>query len=125
MESKTAISLELSMYLRYLHQEQKIPIRDLVERYKDVSRATIYRHAKKTVLPIKKTKSTHGPGRKKLLSARDSRAVLRSVKKLRETQGRFSSKRVQKESCMDHVSNRTVRRLLNERGFHYLQARKS
>ena len=58
------------------------------------------------------------------MSGRESRVVFRTVKKLRETEGRFSSKRIQSDCCLDHVSYGTVRRLLNEGGYHFLQARK-
>ena len=64
------------------------------------------------------------PGRPRKTTIRDERSVSRSIAKLRTVVGSFTSKRIQEESHMTHISSRSFRRLLNKLGFHYLQSRK-
>ena len=65
-------------------------------------------------------------GRKRKLSNRQERTLLRNVQKLRESEGGFSSKRLMQVSGLNgiNISVRTVRRFLNRNGYHFLQARK-
>ena len=46
------------------------------------------------------------------------------VKNLREKEGSFTSKRIQLDSGVKHVTSRTVRNHLNQEGYWYLQSRK-
>lgn len=64
-------------------------------------------------------------GRPRKLNERDERRITTGLKKLRIQEGTFSSKRL-KEVCGigRSVSDRTVRRILNRHGYHFLQARK-
>ena len=125
MVFKEAISPQLSAYLHFLHQEQNISIFELCHRYKNVSRATIYRHAKRTVRNHKRIDNRKtNMGRPKKLSPRDQRHVLRSLIALREVDKNFSSKRIRVEGDVNNSSDRTVRRYLNHEGYYYLQSRK-
>ena len=55
----------------------------------------------------------------------DRRAILRAIPKLRKSCGSFTSPRVGLEAGVEFkVSNRTVRRILNEAGYHYFQSHK-
>ena len=63
-------------------------------------------------------------GRPKKLSIQDERSIIRTIPKLREELGKVTSKRVQFESCVYHVNNRTIRNVLKREGYHYLRARK-
>ena len=49
---------------------------------------------------------------------------MRSVSSLRMKVGSFTSKRIQLESGVSHVSNRTICNHLSKKGYHYLQSRK-
>ena len=90
MAFKEAISPKLSAYLHFLHQEQNNSIFELCHRYKNVSRATIYRHAKRTVCNHKRIDNRKtNMGRAKKLSPRDQRHVLRSLIALREVEKTF------------------------------------
>ena len=55
---------------------------------------------------------------------RDKRLIKRSILNLRATVGSFTSTRVQLEVGLQRVSNRTVRRYMNELGYHYCRSRK-
>ena len=63
-------------------------------------------------------------GSPKKLSIQDERSIIRTIPKLREELGNFPSKRIQLESDVTHVSNRTIRIILNKEGYHYLRSGK-
>ena len=90
------------------------------------SQATIYRHVKKPIITelVDNNRASNLGGRPKKINSRDSRKLVRSLHALRRLDGSFTSKRVQLTSGITHVSNRTIRRHLNQRGYHYLQSRK-
>ena len=56
-------------------------------------------------------------GRPSKLSPQDKRSIVRSITSLRQKEGSFTSKRVQVESGVSHVSGRTIRNCLNEDGY--------
>ena len=90
------------------------------------SSATIYRHTKKGLgaeVIINKRKSY--PGRPPKLTDRDIRKILRAIPQLREREGSFSSKRVAIHAGLENkVSNRSIRRVLNNNGYGYRVTRK-
>ena len=49
MVYKTKIPLDVSIYLRYLHQDRNIRIKELVKEYKQYSKTSIYQHTKKSL----------------------------------------------------------------------------
>ena len=57
-------------------------------------------------------------------SLRDKRIIKRTILNLRATVGSFTSKSVQLEADLQHVSNGTVRRYKNELGYHYCPSKK-
>ena len=63
-------------------------------------------------------------GRPKIFSMQNRRAILRVIPKLRKSCGSFTSPRVGLEAGVEiKVSNRTVRRVLNEAGYYHFQSR--
>lgn len=122
------ISESLSTYLKYLHKESNVGIRELGRRYPSFSLATIQRHATAdinfTTRSITKEGSKPKRGRKKVIDARGERNLVRTLKYNRDKGIPFTSRRLQMESGLLHASNRTVRRTLNKNGFKYLQARR-
>ena len=117
--------LEVSVRLRYLHQDQRIKVSEPVKRYAKYSKFDIYIHAK---LPDEARKidcRTFNKGRPKLLTIRDERKKIRTLLLLRETLCSFSIKKLKVESGVDvNISDNTVRRVLNRYGYKYLQSRK-
>ena len=63
-------------------------------------------------------------GRKKKLTPEQEALILRSIAELRDLDGSFSSRRLMERTGIRHVTDRTVRRLLNKNGYFFLQARK-
>ena len=116
------VSHELSIYLRYLQQDQNLSNRTLTRRYPQFSLPTIWRHTtKKIEVHLKQTK---GKGeRKHKLSLRDERPMIRSLYYARKQDGNFTSKRIKLYSGVSSVHDRTVRRVLNKYGYHFRQAR--
>ena len=120
-----SVPSKLSIYWRYLHAEKSLPIKEIIARYPAFSAATIYRHCQREVSTTAKSDGRkRNVGRPKLLTERDGRNIVRSIRQLREVSGRFSSRRVKMEAGITDVSDRTVRRHLNKRGYFYLQSRK-
>jgi len=115
-----------SLEIAIQHQEFGVSLAKLCEKYKNYSRATVYRHSKIPVgqsLPVDKRK--YNRGRPTKLSKQDERAILRAVPKLRQTEGSFTTPRIAVEAGVSKsVSNRTVRRVLNKNGYHYCRSRK-
>lgn len=69
-------------------------------------------------------KQHNNTGRPKKLPVRDEYTVFRTITRLREQRNQYSSKRIQEEANLSHVSTRTVRHCLHKHGYHYRQARK-
>ena len=119
------VKLEHSMQMRCLYQISNVRGRKLLELFPQYSKAIIYRHVKKSInleSPFDKRKLNKG--RPPKLSTKDKRKVLRTIKYLREEVGSFTSKRVQIESGVTHVCNKSIRNILNKAGYFYLKSRK-
>ena len=107
-----------------LHQYSGVSITELTNIFKSYSRRTIQRHAKKAI-GEKAKKKTSSKGRPRKVTDQDRRAILRCMKALRRTDGaNFTSGRIKVAAGVEHLSNRTVRRVLNQAGYRYLQARR-
>lgn len=63
-------------------------------------------------------------GRKKKLTPEQEALILRSILELRDEEGSFSSRRLMERTGIRHVTDRTVRCLLNRNAYFFLQARK-
>ena len=64
-------------------------------------------------------------GRKKKITPEQEALILRSITELRDLEGSFSSRRLmERTGLIRHVTDRTVRRLLNRNGYFFLQGRK-
>ena len=122
------LSPEMSIYFQYLHQEGGQSINSILMNYGvrcGVSRATVHRHATRLLPTVNVLKAKSNAGRKKCLSSRDLRLVMRTFHRLRSTNANFTSKKIQLEcGFANRCSNRTVRRAINEHDYFYLQPRK-
>ena len=63
-------------------------------------------------------------GRKRKVNPEQEELILGSITELRDKEGSFSSRRLMERTEIRHVTDRTVRRLLNRNGYFFLQARK-
>ena len=123
-----ALSAEERAYIAYLVHDKNVSVNDISSKT-GVSAATIYR-LKETKIGGRKhctrTPVKHPGGRLKKLTTRDERHLLRFIPVLWEEEGNFCAKRLMQRAGLSKkkVSDRTVRRCLNENGYYYLQARK-
>ena len=110
--------------MRFLRSNAKIPYRELIAKYK-ISRSTLYRIDKEDSTAQKHV-VIRRRGRPRKLSTRDERQIIRHMKGLRHREGQLTSKRLMEDTGIDkaNVSDRTVRRILNRNGYHYLQPRR-
>ena len=114
------VSHELSIYLRYLYQDQNVSIRSLSRRYPQFSLPTIWRHAtKKTEVHPKQKKKGKG-GRKPKLSKRDERSIIRALHYARKQDGNFTSNFI----LVFPGYMTELYAVLNKYGYHYRQARR-
>lgn len=118
---------EVSLLLRYLHQELGETLKRLTELYPQYTKTTIHRHMKKPMAEVSGRDKTGGNGgRPSKGDERDKRKLVSALMKLRETEGNFSATDIQREAGIpeDQMSNRTVRRYLNKMGYRVTQCRR-
>ena len=119
VKSNNKMPLEVSIHLRYLHQDKGVKISQLLKDkkwHKKHSKSSIYRHAKMAIGEIKEDGRHFNEGRPCLLTARD---------KLCTEVGCFNVRRLRVEAGIDpEISDVTVRHCLNSESYKYLQARK-
>ena len=80
----TQVPLKISVHLRYLNQDKDVRGKELLKMYSKLSKATIYRHAKKPLGDKTVDKRKHIHGRTRKISPRDKRLILRKIHMLRE-----------------------------------------
>ena len=119
------IPVEVSVHLRFLHQEMGLRGRELTRGHPEYSRASIYPHAKKRIGAEHTDKRHTNPGRPRKLTERDRRSLLQNISKLRQTTVSFTVKRLSHATgTASKVSHQTVRRLLHRQGYRYFHSRK-
>ena len=85
MRKKTKkIPLDVSIHLRMLYNEHGLRGQQLLDRYPEYTKASIYSHAKKPICEMTVDERKHNPGRPRKLSERDERAIIRQVAMFRE-----------------------------------------
>ena len=124
-KKRQRVSIEHSCQIRGAYQLCGVRGKDLLRMFPQYSKVTVYNHAEKPINgKAVADKRKNNPGRRSKLSQQDIRKINRTIRTLRKSEGSFTSQRVQEESGILHVSNRTIRRTLNTAGYHYLQSRK-
>lgn len=122
---KRKVNVEHSAEIRALYKYGGVRGKELLKMYPQYSKSCIYEHINRSVGPqgfVDKRKANKG---QKKLSLREERSVIRTLHKLRKTDGTFTSPRIHFQSGIGNkVSNRTVRRILNKNGFNYRQTRR-
>ena len=114
----------VAMRLAYQISEQGG--KDLLKNFPQYNKSTIYKHCK---LPIVSEadcvdRRRNNMGRPKELSDRDCRLAVCNISEFRTIERSFTSRRLQVVSRLDHVSNRTFRRVINDAGYDYCRSRK-
>ena len=126
MKSKKQVSIETSIYMRFLYQEKGVPGSEFLKAFPNYSKATIYRHAK---LPFDTTqpfdKCRLNKERPRTLTDRDERSLVRQLRIYRERMGSFGASTLRTAADISpDVSLSTIRRALRRHGYLYLQSHK-
>ena len=116
------VPFEVFVHTRYLHQDMGMTTRDIIKKYPQYSKSSTYRHANKS-LGVVKGQKNKGCRPSKMI-VRDQWVIKFYVYRLRESDRTFTSKRLQVESGITSISNRTFRYYLNKSGFRYLETQK-
>lgn len=131
MEMTQKMTTEESCMLRTLHQIQNIKICTIIKDkrkypgFSKYSQATLYRHAKMPLDGSRQLDFRHrNKGRPKLYTQRALHNIKRQITVLRDTIGTFTSKQLQEEAGVMHISNSTFRRVLRQMGYGYRRTRK-
>ena len=116
------VPFEVFVNTRYLHQDMGMTTRDIIKKYPQYSKSSTYRHANKSLGVVKEQKNKGCRPSKMIV--RDQWVIKFYVYRLRESDRTFTSKRLQLESGITSISNRTFRYYLNKSGFRYLETQK-
>ena len=117
--------LEISFHLWYLHQDKGVKICELGKQFKDYSKFNIYLQAKKPMHTVQSDRLSENKGWPRLLTERYKRNLIQGIHMLRRSIQSFSIQRLNLEAGIDkQISDYTVRRLLNRKGYNYRQSRK-
>ena len=111
---KSKISIQLSYVIRFAYQTGGFRGKALLSLFPQCSRSLIYEHINRPLNEQQQVadKRKYNKGVTKITS-QNERNIVRTVKRLRESDGTFTSRRVQLESGIGRkVCNRTVRRVL-------------
>ena len=112
------IPIDVSIYVRYLHQDKGEDLKDLILRYSEYSKTSFHRHSKLPIGVNQKDGRYQNKGRKRLLSDRGNRKIIQCSHELRDTVGNFTSTDIQKNNSLKEpqVSSRTIRKSLRRLG---------
>ena len=124
MSIRKKIPLVVSLRMRLLHQEKKNPIYVIRKRYPGYSTSSVYRHCKKDISNKETDKIKINQRRRKSLTVRDERRLIRKLYKLREREGSFIAPRLQLETGLPNCSIKIISRTLKRNGFSYIQTRR-
>lgn len=124
MSVKNRVTIEDSLYMRMLYQENGVPVKELCQRFPTYSRATIFRHVKRPLeRPFDRRKLNEGRPRK--LTLRDERNIVRHVNRLRKVIGPFTVRKIAREAGISkNISVSTVTRVLKRHGYKFLHSRR-
>lgn len=122
---RTKITALHAAQIQCLYQVSGVSVKEILKRFTQYSRSLVYKWTKVPInAPSVPDKRKFNKGRPRKLCVRDSREIVRCLKNLRETEGHFTSKRIQVDSGLLHVCNRTVRNRLHDNDYRYLRSRK-
>ena len=111
----------MSLRLRYLFQEKGVRGKELLKLIPEYSRTSLYRHAVKSIDSTQVgDKRKFNKGRRKKVTVREERVILREIRKLRKEFGSFAIKRLRLVSGQGNkICDETVRNLLKRRGTNF------
>ena len=116
----------MSLRLRYLFQEKGVRGKELLKLIPEYSRTSLYRHAVKSIDSTQVCdKRKFNKGRRKKVTVREERVILREIRKLRKEFGSFAIKRLRLVSGQGNkICDETVRNLFKKKRYKFLHSRK-
>ena len=112
------ISPEVRAYVRLMHS-LGLSQRQIAEN-SNVSRSSVQRICKSN-RHCRFSRRQQQAGRKRILGGRQERLLQRNLLHLRRTEGTFTAARLRTVCGLTHVSERTIRRVMNRMGYRYRQ----
>ena len=82
MRKYKKIRMDVSIYVRYLHQDKGEDLKDLILRYPEYSKTSLHSHSKLPIGVNEKDGSHQNKGRKRLLSDRDNHKIIHFLREL-------------------------------------------
>ena len=127
MVFKAKIDAETRAYVRFLVKFKGTSTKKILDEVK-ISRSSLYRIIRAQKLNDQcedRAVRKKVTGRPRKLSDREQRVLLRSIPRLRKSDGKFTIKRIMQKAGVDNagVSTKTVQRFLHRKGYKYLHAR--
>ena len=99
MKKMKPIPIRDSAQMASLHQHGGLKVKEVVKLFPNYRQASIYRHCKRHIGPSDPVdKRSFNRGRPSKITKQDQRSIIRSLKKLRGTEGSFTSPRIALES---------------------------
>ena len=121
MATRRRIPQETKATIKVLKATTNLSLDAIAERC-GVSTASVHRIV--TTTDKAPENRRHLRGRRRKLTPEHEASIFGSISELREREGSFSLRRLMEQTRSCHVSDRTVRRLLNRNGYYFLQTRK-
>ena len=121
MPSRKRIPEETKTSVRFLKATTDLTLKEIAQRCK-ISKTSVHRLISTRDTAPENNRSLCG--RKRKVNSEQEELILGSITELRDKEGSFSSRRLMERTEIRHVTDRTVRRLLNRNGYFFLQARK-
>ena len=120
MSIRKKIPLDVSLCMRFLHQENELPICVIRKRCPGYSTSSVYRHCKKDISNKETDRRKTHKERGKSLAVRDERGLICKLYELRERKESFIALRLQLETGLTNCSIKTIHRTQKRQGFSYL-----
>ena len=89
MSIRKKITLDVSLYMTLLHQENKLLIGVIKMTFLGYRMSILYRHCKKDIINKETDKRKTSKGRRKSLTVTDERRLIRKFYELKEKEGSF------------------------------------
>ena len=120
------VPIQVFIHLWYICQDKGLRGKELLKRYPQYSKVTIYRYPTKPVQVLPQAKTPQRRGRPSKLTDREKQQILVEIKKIRATVGSFATKRLREAAGVQTgLSDETVRHFLHSQGYRYYHSRKN
>lgn len=121
---RSKVHANTSAEIKVLYQLHGVRGKKLLDLFPNLSKSTIYEHAKKPLGQAFHDNRHSNTGRKRKVDPALERRIMREIRRLTAAGNGFTSKDIQTNVGALDMSNRTIRRVMNRNGIRYLHLRK-